>query len=360
MHRLVLLFAAVLALLVPLAQSFSYSPTRRGGVTMDLETPNLRQASPFFRTSSSWGGAAPWRPSVHFRRNKATLLDDYQRSVRQAEASHGMPWRSSIDPTYQGNGPYYMAFWEWQMDFMKEHLTNLRAIPTLSSKGQDMSYVENTDDNVRMHTIQFRSDEYDLIRMTLLDGGNKTQVFTSLWYPSTDYNLPLLGVDFLLFNKVKHVCISDFQPIAETEEAHDQPYEHLMAPIRAQFPSLQGKLTRKFYADAKHLSNQMLLGRQDDPAVYQPMMQHDLPRAFQGYLQTHVNLVKTTPRQTDADRVAQVKKKYQAYDEYSSTRDPAHGLLARFFGQAFADDYVYDILFPSSRSGESSSLSSSD
>ena len=165
-------------LLLPVSQAFSLA-TNRGGMTMDLEIPNMREGSPFLRTAttktSSWGG---WKPSPSiFRRNEAARLDDNQRSVRQAETSHGMPWRSSIEPTYQGNGPYYMAFWEYQMDFMKEHLTNPRAIPTLSSTGQDMSYVENSDDNVRMHTIQFQSDEYDLIRMTLLDGGNKTQVF---------------------------------------------------------------------------------------------------------------------------------------------------------------------------------------
>ena len=306
---------------------------------MDLEVPNMRQGSRFL---TKW--TAP-TPQVNRRLGVA---DDHQRSVRQAETSHGMPWRSSIDPTYAGNGPYYMAFWEWQMDFIKEHLTNLRAVPTVSSSGRDMTYVENTENHNRMHTIQFRSDEYELIRMTLLDAGNKTQVFTSLWYPDPKYNLPLLGVDFLLFNNVKHVCISDFQPIQDTESEHDQSYEHLMEPIRAQFPSLQGKMTKRFYDENQHFSSQMLLARQDDPDIVQQMMQHDLPQAFQGYLRTHVNLVKsTTPQPARAD---EIRARYSVYDQYSSARDPAHGLLTRYFGQEFADEYVYDILFPRSRS----------
>ena len=303
-------------------------------------SPNMRQVSPFW---TKWSAPTKARS---FRQRK--FLNENERSVRQAETSHGMPWRTSIDPTYAGDGPYFIAFWEWQLSFMKEHLTNLRALPTISSSGRDMSYVENTQEAIRMHTIQFQSDEYQLIRMTLLDAGNKTQVFTSLWYPDASYNLPVLGVDFLLFNKVKHVCISDFQPIQETEAEHDQPYEHLMAPIRSQFPTLQGKMTKRFYDESQHFSSQMLLARQEDPEVIKQMMQNDLPKAFQGYLRTHVDLVKSTKPQPD--RAEEIRERYRIYDKYSSERDPAHGLLSRMFGRDFADEYVYDILFPQSTS----------
>lgn len=312
-------------------------------MTMDMETPNvLTRQGPSLLKSSPFAVSKPVVRTVP--------LDENQRSVRQAETSHDMPWRSSIDPTYAGNGPYYMKFWEWQMNFMKEHLTNLRALPTVSSSGRDMTYVENTKDRIRMHTLQFQSDEYQLIRLTLLDAGNKTQVFTSLWYPDASYNLPLLGVDFLQFNNVKHVCISDFQPIQDTEVAHDAPYEHLMAPIRDQFPSLQGQMTKRFYDENQHFSSQMLLARQEDPEVVRRMMQHDLPAAFQGYLQTHVQLVKSTTPQPQ--RANQIRARYRAYDKYSSARDPAHGLLTRYFGADFADEYVHDILFPQSQEAD--------
>jgi len=309
------------------------------GMTMDLETPNvLRQGSSLLKSTPF----AVSKPVV-----RTAPLDENQRSVRQAEISHGMPWRSSIDPTYAGDGPYYMKFWEWQMNFMKEQLTNLRALPTTSSTGKDMSYVENSQDHIRMHTLQFQSDEYQLIRLTLLDAGNKTQVFTSLWYPDASYNLPVLGVDFLLFNNVKHLCISDFQPIHDTEASHDAPYEHLMEPIRSQFPSLQGKMTKRFYDENQHFSSQMLLARQEDPDIVRQMMEHELPVAFQGYLRTHVQLVKSTKPQPH--RAHEIRARYRAYDKYSSVRDPAHGLLARYFGSEFADEYVYDILFPQSQ-----------
>jgi 15,16-dihydrobiliverdin:ferredoxin oxidoreductase len=356
--RLTVLFpmdaVLVALLLVHPCEAFSFAATSSRGMSMYTEvSPSTRQASPFWvkwlappptATSKTQKARTTASSTTTFRRRTHT---ENERSVQEAETSHNMPWRSSIDPTYAGDGPYYMAFWEWQMNFMKEHLTNLRAVPTISSSGRDMSYVENTPDKMRMHTIQFQSDEYQLIRMTLLDAGNKTQVFTSLWYPDAKYNLPVLGVDFLLFNNVKHVCISDFQPIQDTEAEHDQLYEHLMAPIRAQFPTLQGKMTKRFYDENQHFSSQMLLARHDEPEQVQQMMQHELPQAFQSFLRTHVNLVKSTTPQPD--RVPEIRQRHRLYDQYSSERDPAHGLLTRFFGKEFADEYVYDILFPLSK-----------
>ena len=51
-------------------------------------------------------------------------------TVEQAEKRFGMPWRSSIDPSYGRDPPFYMPFWKWQLSFMKENLNNLRVLPT--------------------------------------------------------------------------------------------------------------------------------------------------------------------------------------------------------------------------------------
>jgi 15,16-dihydrobiliverdin:ferredoxin oxidoreductase len=320
---------------------------------MDLEGPSLCKPSPFLnQPGPKLFQGQPFVPRTQQKQHQKQPLDELQRSVRQAETSHGMPWRSSIDPAHQ-EGPFYMPFWLWQMNFMKKELTNLRALPTRSSTGKDLSYVENSKEGMRMHTIQFQSDEYKLIRLTLLDAGKKTQVFTSLWYPDTKYNLPVLGVDFLQFHGQKHLCISDFQPIQATEEEHDQLYEHVLAPIRAQFPSLQGEMTKRFYDQNEFFSQQMLLGRADGPDEAAKLVQEDLPTAFQAYLRAHVDMVQSTTPQPA--RAHEIQERHVAYDEYSSARDPAHGLLARQFGQDFADEYVYDILFPLSRQTETAS-----
>jgi hypothetical protein len=41
-----------------------------------------------------------------------------------------------------------------------------------------------------------------------------------------------------------------------------------------------------------------------------------------------------------------VMNRQKRYDLYSSVTDPAHPLLGALFGQEYADDFVFDVLFP--------------
>jgi 15,16-dihydrobiliverdin:ferredoxin oxidoreductase len=265
-------------------------------------------------------------------------------TVQEAESLQGMPWDSSIDPSYP-KAPFYMPFWNWQLEYMKKHLTNLKALPVTSSDQmtgkQDLSYVSSDHSSNRMMTLCFSSDEYRLIRMTLMDAGWNTQVFTSLWLPRG--NLPVLGIDLLQFHKEsKHLTIVDFQPIHDSEQEHDDLYEHKLQPIREQYPSLQGKMTQRFYDETQFFSNQMLFGREPKPDY----VWDELMPAYQQYVQTHVEMAQTTMMTPSKMTPSQVLQRQAAYDDYSAARDPAHGLLAKAFGQEYADRFVYDVLFP--------------
>jgi len=240
---------------------------------------------------------------------------------------------------------------------MKENLTNLRVIPTTSRDGkEEMSYVEgNTGKEgknpVRMITLCFASDEYRKIRLTVYDAGYRTQVFTSLWYPQPEYDLPVLGTDLLQFNKQKHLCVVDFQPIGKksSEADHAAPYEHLLKPIRDQYPSLQESMTKRFYDENQFFSKQMLLARfadndnKNDNEQQKHPVYRDLMPAYQEYVKTHLNLIKACA--PNSESISRVMRQQMEYDTYSSRRDPAHAMFTRVFGKKFADDYVYDVLF---------------
>lgn len=303
------------------------------------------------------------------------------RTIDDVLAQHGLPWKSSIDRSYvvpdQENGLFYMPFFDWQIQFMKDNLTNLKVLPTESQDGEDLTYIESTttaaggssdkskQQPVRMVTLCFQSDEYRKIRMTLYDAGNKTQVFTSLFYPALEYNLPVLGVDLLQFNLDRHLCVVDFQPIMDLEEEHAQSYEHLLQPIRDRYPSLQGQMTKRFYDESRHFSNQMLYSRfeelhgqqQQQKQKQQPQEEdeehpayRDLFPAYQEYVQTHLSLIQSTPPSvTDIPKVQQGQADY---DTYSADRDPAHAMFHRVFGPKFADAFVYDVLFSFSEGTE--------
>lgn len=254
-------------------------------------------------------------------------------TVEEAEVSHGMPWTESIDSKAQDL--LYMPFWEWQMEFMKENLSNLRAVQCRP----DFSYIENGKKKARMVNLCFSSDEYRKIRMTYYDAGDNTQVFNSVWYPDQKYNLPVLGIDLLAFNRKKYLAIVDFQPLHENEDDHATCFEHILKPIKEEYDSLKGRMSSKFYDETQFFSQQMLFARFEDEKV----VDEDLHPAFQRYVQTHLDLVKNT--KADLSNSAFIIERQTEYDTYSAERDPATGLFAAMFGKEWAEDFVHDFLF---------------
>lgn len=259
-------------------------------------------------------------------------------SVREAEAQHGMPWKSSIDTSVEDE-LLYMKFWEWQMDFMEENLTDLQVVECTNEKGTDFSFNANEKKKARIVNVCFSSKEYRKIRMTYYDAGDNTQVYNAVWYPNPEYNLPVLGIDLLAFNRKKYLAIVDFQPIHDEEEDHAATYEHLLKPIKEQYDSLKGRMSSKFYDETQHFSEQMLFARFDDEEI----VSRDLFPAFQGYVQTHLDLIRNT--EPEPDQYEMVLAKTKAYDTYSADRDPATGLFAAMYGKEWAEDFVHDFLF---------------
>lgn len=254
-------------------------------------------------------------------------------------AKHGMPWKTSIDKdAFKGEELLYMPFWEWHLSFMKENLSNLRVVSCSNDK-TDFGYNDNKAKKARIVNICLASDEYRKIRMTYYDAGDNTQVYNAVCYPDPKYNLPVLGVDLLAFNRKKYLAIVDFQPLHEEENDHSATYEHLMKPIKESYSNLSGRMSSKFYDETKFFSQQMLFARFEDEKI----ISNELFPAFQEYAKIHLDLIRSG--EGDISQVHSVLQRQQAYDTYSAERDPATGLFTAMFGNDWAQDFVHDFLF---------------
>jgi 15,16-dihydrobiliverdin:ferredoxin oxidoreductase len=265
-------------------------------------------------------------------------IGERRMTFRQAEAQHGMPWKNSIDANVEDDELLYMPFWDWTMSFMEEHLTDLKVSPCHNGKS-DFSYNVNTKKKARIVNLCASSKEYRKIRMTYYDAGDKTQVFNAVFYPDPKYNLPILGIDLLAFNRKKYLAIVDFQPIHDEEEKHATTYENLLEPIKEKYESLKGRMSSKFYDETKFFSQQMLFARFDDESI----VQDDLFPAFTSYVKTHLDLVQNT--EANPADVKLVLERQMEYDTYSAERDPATGLFAAMYGADWASCFVHDFLF---------------
>lgn len=185
----------------------------------------------------------------------------------------------------------------------------------------------------------YQCPELRKIRYTYIDAGDRAQVFNSVIYPSHHYDLPLLGIDFLAFGKVRNLIVMDFQPLFQDETYLDK-YIYPLKGLHGQYPDLAQNLEMKFYDANQYFSKYLLFAKTDPETVRNRVF-----AAFQDYLNLYWQLLDAAAPLTvseDRQRVAQAQRDY---DQYSAERDPASGLFSSYFGRDWSEQFLYGFLF---------------
>jgi 15,16-dihydrobiliverdin:ferredoxin oxidoreductase len=191
-------------------------------------------------------------------------------------------------------------------------------------------------------TIQswcYQCPELRKIRYTYIDAGETAQIFNSVIYPNYNYDLPLLGIDFLAFGQKKILVVIDFQPLFRHQDYIDK-YIEPMSEIRAKYGALVQNLEMKFYDANQYFSKNLLFAKTDAETVV-----NQLFPAYQEYVQLYWQLLeKATPLNTP-EKIEEIVKAQKDYDQYSAQRDPASGLFSSYFGHEWSERFLYEFLF---------------
>jgi 15,16-dihydrobiliverdin:ferredoxin oxidoreductase len=177
------------------------------------------------------------------------------------------------------------------------------------------------------------------IRYTYIDAGESAQIFNSVIYPSHHYDLPLLGIDFLSFGKVKNLIVLDFQPLFR-DEAYQQKYIYPLKELRDRYQDLAQDLEMKFYDANQYFSKYLLFAKTDAQTVTTRVFS-----AFKDYLNLYWQLLDRAEPLQEVQDIDRIVKAQKDYDQYSADRDPASGLFSSYFGHAWAEKFLYEFLF---------------
>jgi 15,16-dihydrobiliverdin:ferredoxin oxidoreductase len=177
------------------------------------------------------------------------------------------------------------------------------------------------------------------IRYTYIDAGASAQIFNSVIYPSHHYDLPLLGLDFLSFGKVKNLVVLDFQPLFQ-DEAYQRRYIEPLKFLHAQYPDLAQDLEMKFYDANQYFSKYLLFAKTDAETVSTRLL-----AAFKDYLNLYWQLIDNATPLSDPEDIQRIVKAQKDYDQYSADRDPASGLFSSYFGHEWSEKFLYEFLF---------------
>ncbi len=185
----------------------------------------------------------------------------------------------------------------------------------------------------------YKCPELRKIRYTYIDAGASAQVFNSVIYPSHHYDLPLLGIDFLSFGKVKNLVVMDFQPLFQ-DEAYLKKYIHPLQTLHDQYPDLAQDLEMKFYDANQYFSKYLLFAKTDPETVATRVLE-----AFKDYLNLYWQLLESAQPLSETEDIQRIRQAQKDYDQYSADRDPASGLFSSYFGHEWSEKFLYGFLF---------------
>ena len=185
----------------------------------------------------------------------------------------------------------------------------------------------------------YECHEFRKIRYTYIDAGASAQILNSVIYPSHQYDLPLLGIDFLSFGQIKNLIVMDFQPLFQ-DEAYLTKYIHPLKELHDQYPDLAQGLEMKFYDANQYFSKYLLFAKTDAETVKTQVFD-----AFKDYLDLYWTLLDAAEPLHDPSDIQRIVKAQKDYDQYSADRDPASGLFSSYFGHEWSEEFLYGFLF---------------
>jgi 15,16-dihydrobiliverdin:ferredoxin oxidoreductase len=213
-----------------------------------------------------------------------------------------------------------------------------RAIPA----GLELNVSDRGKSPATIQSWCYQCPQLRKIRYTYIDAGESAQIFNSVIYPSHNYDLPLLGLDFLSFGKVKNLVVLDFQPLFQSE-AYQHKYIEPLKFLHDRYPDLSQDLEMKFYDANQYFSKYLLFAKTDVETVSTRLL-----AAFKDYLDLYWQMLDRAEPLTDPADIQRIVTAQKDYDCYSAERDPASGLFGSYFGHEWSERFLHEFLFEDS------------
>ncbi|MEL6603201.1 MAG: phycoerythrobilin:ferredoxin oxidoreductase [Cyanobacteria bacterium J06614_10] len=184
-----------------------------------------------------------------------------------------------------------------------------------------------------------RAPKLRQIRAAHVQGGEALQVLNFVIFPELEYDLPFFGADLVTLPG-GHLIALDMQPLFQ-DAAYQAKYS---APIMEMFHRYQQHLPwgGDFPEEAQAFFSPAFLWTR--PADTADVETHVF-EAFQDYLKAYIEFVRAAEPVTDPIRLESIKQAQLSYARYRAEKDPARGMLTRFYGPEWTEAYIHGFLF---------------
>ncbi len=181
------------------------------------------------------------------------------------------------------------------------------------------------------------------VRAACVEASCTASVLNFLVNPLHNYDLPFFGVDFVTLPS-GHLLALDLQPVLKQDKLHTENVWDRLLPLHTHWQSLLptgGPIPKEAesYFSPAFLWTRLPLGVEADQLISDV-----IKAAFTDYLNLYLDLVQKA-EVVSLERSAQLLKGQKSYMRYRATKDPARGLLTRFYGREWTESFINDVLF---------------
>ena len=196
---------------------------------------------------------------------------------------------------------------------------------------------------VILETWGLKTEKIRQARCACLQAGEITSVMNLVITPLNNFDLPFFGADFVTLPN-GHLIALDLQPALKEDANHTQYVWDKLKPIHTKWQSelpSGGDIPAEAgqYFSPAFLWSRIPLGEEGDKLISQI-----IKPAFDEYLNCFLDLVRDA-RMISKERSIKILNGQKEYMRYRAEKDPARGMLRRFFGELWTENYINDILF---------------
>ena len=245
--------------------------------------------------------------------------------------------------------PLHLEGWEWEK-FLLKVIHELSAFhPEEYAVSNEFLDKEGTYGSIRNPTSAnisswaCKTTKLRQVRAACLQTSSCTSVFNLLISPLTSFELPFFGADFVTLPS-GHLLLLDFQPVLKYDQSHIERVWERLLPLHNRWQSLLpwgGPLPEdaKSFFSPYLLWTRLPLGTESEHLIFEVL----LP-AYCEYLALYLDLVKEA-KSVSLERTNLLIQGQKNYMFYRAEKDPARGMLSRFFGREWTESYIHNFLF---------------
>jgi len=239
--------------------------------------------------------------------------------------------------------------WRWA-PFLTETIKaftslNPKVVPVASDfLNKEESYGSSANpQKVQTQTWACRTEKLRYVRAACVEAPHFASVLNLLITPSNNFDLPFFGADLVTLSS-GHLLALDLQPVLKTDPLHTEAVWDRLIPLHARWQSLLpegGAIPKEAetYFSPGFLWTRLPLGAESDQLILEV-----IKPAFLDYLCLYLELLQ------DAEAVSPVRSRYLLegqgrYMKYRAYKDPARGMLTRFYGREWTELYINKVLF---------------